>query len=116
MKADPSKTVKDPQKIKKPSKKPRSPSPIAQEDLESRTILERREDATIQHVEEDIAATLEPTPTQLIMKESSPIPSFVPPTDDFKINTPPPSSITTIILISTIPLLSPMISIRISFP
>lgn len=83
MKADPSEIVKDPQKIKKPSKKPRSPSPIAQEDPESRTILEKREDATIQHVEEDTAATLELTPTQLIMKESSPIPTFVPPTDDF---------------------------------
>lgn len=56
-KYDPFEAVKIPMKIMKPTKKPRSPSRVAQEDSNSRTVLEVQEDAIVMHEEDDTTAT-----------------------------------------------------------
>ncbi|CAI9267002.1 unnamed protein product [Lactuca saligna] len=75
--------VKVLKKAKKPTKKLRSPSPVLQEESESRTIIGVEEDDTIIHEEEDTATTLEPTPTEPIPNVSSPPSSIVPTFDSF---------------------------------
>lgn len=59
----PSKSIRVPKKTKKLGKKPRSPSLLFQEELESQIVMEVQEDDTLKHEEEETAATMEPTPT-----------------------------------------------------
>ncbi|CAI9263690.1 unnamed protein product [Lactuca saligna] len=72
-------------KDKKPTKKPRSPSPVFQEESESRIVMEVQEDNTIRHEkeEQDTTSTLKPTPIEHILKVSSPPSSIVPTSNIF---------------------------------
>lgn len=59
-KVAPFNVAKTPKKVKKQARKPRYPSPVAQEDSESQTVSEIQENATVQNEVEYTAATLEP--------------------------------------------------------
>lgn len=130
---DPYESVKAPKKMRKPAKKPRSPSLIIQEDSEERTVTKGQEDNTLRNEEEDTAATSERIPTETISKVSSSTPSSIHSSDTFNtilqesilnltttppptLVTPPTSPITSKIPISSIPPLPPMSSVGISLP
>lgn len=129
-----SKTIKAPKKTKKQAKKLRSPSLEIQEDSESRTLIEVRDEDTIRNEEEDTATTSEPNPTRQIPKVSTLPSSSIPTSDIFNTNiqdpfmnltitppppppvTPPTTPITLTIPISSIPPLPPMSYVGIYLP
>ncbi|CAI9303851.1 unnamed protein product [Lactuca saligna] len=77
-KAAPFESVRVPKNTMKPAKKPRSLSTIFQEESEKRTRTEVHDNDTLRNEEEDTTSTLKPTPTESILKVSSPPSSSIP--------------------------------------
>lgn len=78
-------------KVKKPVRKPRSPTPNVQDDSDSQTNSDFRRDDTIQHETDDTSTTSEPQTSTPILKVSTPPSSSMPFSDSFWMHTPPPS-------------------------
>lgn len=78
-KGGPSEVVKTPEnKVKKATRKPRSPSLVAQEASETRTQIDFRDDEPVQNEVEDTVSTFVPPTSKLILKVSCDNPKLFP--------------------------------------